>query len=69
MDMDSTGGSSCWLYDYGYDISVPAPDFMPSDHSPASVFTWNMPQTHIIKPPSSNIRWLNSSSPFFFAIS
>ncbi|KAK2370278.1 Transcription factor ilr3 [Trifolium repens] len=55
MDMDSTGGSSCWLYDYGYDISVPAPDFMPSDHSPASVFTWNMPQTHIIKPPSSNI--------------
>ncbi|XP_045806386.1 transcription factor bHLH115-like [Trifolium pratense] len=62
MDMDSTGGSSCWLYDYGYDISVAAADFMASDHSAAaSVFTWNMPQsqsqpqTHIIKPPSSNI--------------
>ncbi|XP_045806658.1 transcription factor bHLH115-like isoform X2 [Trifolium pratense] len=61
MDMDSTGGSSCWLYDYGYDISVAAADFMASDHSAASVFTWNIPQsqsqpqTHIIKPPSSNI--------------
>ncbi|CAL5200504.1 unnamed protein product [Lathyrus oleraceus] len=39
MDMDSTGdGSSCWLYDYGYDISLAAADFMTSSnyHSSAA---------------------------------
>lgn len=58
--MDSTGGSSIWLYDYGYDdISISAADFMASDSSAAaSTFTW-MPQpqsqTQIINPPSSHM--------------
>ncbi|KAL5082064.1 hypothetical protein RYX36_010485 [Vicia faba] len=71
MYMDSAGGgSSCWLYDYGYDISLSAADFMASsdhhssavdfmassDHSSATAFNWfPHSQTHILNPPSSNI--------------
>nr|XP_027186749.1 transcription factor bHLH115-like isoform X2 [Cicer arietinum] len=54
MDMDSSAGSSCWLYDYGFDISVAASDFMASDSTTAA-FTW-IPHTNITNPPSSNIR-------------
>ncbi|XP_004487368.1 transcription factor bHLH115-like [Cicer arietinum] len=53
MDMDSSAGSSCWLYDYGFDISVAASDFMASDSTTAA-FTW-IPHTNITNPPSSNI--------------
>lgn len=80
MDIDSTGGgSSCWLYDYGYDISLAAADFMASSNyhssaaadfmassnhhssAAAAAFNWmpqSQSQTHIINPPSSNIRLL-----------
>lgn len=39
--------SSCWLYDYGFDISVAAADFMATD-SAGGAFTWA----------PSNMRWV-----------
>ncbi|RDX77650.1 Transcription factor ILR3 [Mucuna pruriens] len=48
MDMTSSGGSSCWLYDYGFDISVAAADFMAAD---SAGFSWG-PQSHTFKAPS-----------------
>ncbi|KAJ1382487.1 Myc-type, basic helix-loop-helix [Sesbania bispinosa] len=53
MDIDSSG-ASCWLYDYGFDISIAAADFMAAD---SGGFSW-VPQTqtdqsHTFKGPSS----------------
>ncbi|KAK7324770.1 hypothetical protein VNO77_28603 [Canavalia gladiata] len=41
MEMNSSA-SSGWLYDYGFDISVPAADFMVAD---SGGFSWVLPQT------------------------
>ncbi|KAK7402017.1 hypothetical protein VNO78_13951 [Psophocarpus tetragonolobus] len=46
MDMNSSGG---WLYDYGFDISVAAPHFMPAD---SAAFSWGS-QTHTFKAASN----------------
>ncbi|KAK7261053.1 hypothetical protein RIF29_27356 [Crotalaria pallida] len=41
MDMDSSGASTCWLYDYDYAFDVAGTDFMATD---SAGFTW-LPQT------------------------
>ncbi|KAL1298940.1 transcription factor bHLH115 [Arachis hypogaea] len=53
MDIDSSGGTSNWLYDYGFD-NISVADFMAPD---SAAFTWlPQPQPHTnFKPPSSNI--------------
>lgn len=49
MDMNSSGGASGWLYDYGFDISVGDADFMAAD---SAGFSWE-PQSHTLKGPSN----------------
>ena len=53
MDVNSSGGASDWLYDYGFDIPVAGSDFMASD---SGGFRWG-PQSHNFKGPS-NMRWV-----------
>jgi len=48
--MNSSGGSSCWLYDYGFDIPVAGADFMAAADSGG--FSWG-PQNHTLKAPSN----------------
>ncbi|CAJ1956380.1 unnamed protein product [Sphenostylis stenocarpa] len=52
MDMNSSGGASGWLYDYGFDIPVAGADFMAAADSGG--FSWG-PQSHTLKGPPSNI--------------
>ncbi|KAG5114477.1 hypothetical protein JHK82_037746 [Glycine max] len=49
MDVNSSGGASDWLYDYGFDIPVAGSDFMASD---SGGFGWG-PQSHNFKGPSN----------------
>ncbi|RZB83636.1 transcription factor bHLH115-like [Glycine soja] len=49
MDVNSSGGASDWLYDYGFDIPVAGSDFMASD---SGGFRWG-PQSHNFKGPSN----------------
>ncbi|KAL2331804.1 hypothetical protein Fmac_019385 [Flemingia macrophylla] len=50
MELNSSGGASGWLYDYGFDIPVAAgADFMAAD---SGGFSWG-PQSHTFKGPSN----------------
>ncbi|XP_019457391.1 PREDICTED: transcription factor bHLH115-like isoform X2 [Lupinus angustifolius] len=51
MDMDCTGSSTGWLYDYNIDV-VEHDDFIMATDSVA--FTW-LPQTHTFNHPANNI--------------